>query len=263
MNAPNSQNVRIRLEIDVPTGVPGAVPAIAMFNEDGPPIKRYSSTIPPAGGLVCVRPVSGSLLGTFTFSVTYLSPYPVDVRVLGYPDSIYPGFVSTSPCPGGVIPGKKVAIGTWEWNDTHGNRVAGADHNSAGVLNKATIWKDHGGGLAFDGAVTLLGVTEGQGSCANSMMGEMEELASAEVFLISIRDGKFAGRHPAKRHSPREWIADVGREQWRVRLETSGNLTIRTGRQTISSQALSSNPFMATFPGEAFGAKADIVVTIP
>ncbi len=259
MTAPNPKNVRIRLEIDVPTAAAGE------FDEDGLTQERYVSTDPPANGLVCVRPVSGSLLGTFAFRVGYLFPYPIDVRALGYPDSIYPGFLSSSPYPAGVVAGKKVSPGAWEWNDAHGNRVPGADHNSTGVINKVTIWRDYGFGLKFDGAVTVRGVTEGLGSCSGSgsgsAMGGMEELSAAEVLMISVPDGPNHGKHYAKRHSG-QWNAEVRKEPWVISSDHSGNLAVRVGRRVVSCRAMSFNPFSATFPGEAFGARSDVVVTV-
>jgi hypothetical protein len=208
--------------------------------------------------------VSGSLLGTASFTVIYLFPYPSDVRAIAYPNSIYPGFDLTSPCPGPAVPGARVAIGTWEWNDTHGNRVPGFDHSSTGVLNRVTIWPNFGLGLTFDGSVTLLGVTEGQGSCSgsgsNAVAEGMEELACAETLLVTVRGGPLQGRHLARRGPSRTWAADLGKARLEVSAERPDRLLIRVGSRVVESTRIEFSPLTAVFPAEAFDAD-DVVVT--
>jgi hypothetical protein len=94
-------------------------------------------------------------------------------------------------------------------------------------------------------------------------MGMMEEMSASEKLRISVGDGPNTGQHYAERQSRGEWIAKVGREFWVISSDPKGYPTICIGRRTTSGKVCSPPPtFEVTFPGEPFGAKGDVVVTV-
>ena len=266
MNIPGTHNVRIRLEIDVPTcSVDAVAPEVRFQREER--IQSNFVTLPTDGQWACVHP-DGTGTGTFDFKVTYNSPYPNEVGAIAYRADLYPGFGPTSTMPAGGQKGQRMgSTGIWVWAIANMTGVPGASHNATGVPNTVAVFRKSSMGtlLYFDDSIALKGITEGLGSCAGSgsiaMMKAMEELDAADSLLIAVRGGPFHGPHHAKRREARKWVADTGKGPLEIVADSHGRLVLRVGSRRTENTRIDAYPFTAVFPGAAFDTNDDIVVT--
>jgi hypothetical protein len=277
---PDPNSVSIRLEIQVPTGsdragvrMAGVRTAGVGQQQDGQDFERFITTEPDNGDTWPVLPDNAGL-GSICAKVVYGAPMTA-VRAWVYPAAHYPvlpTFPWTHPLAPGAVPGVSTDGGfTWTWKYPVPSMVPGAAHLPAatgGAPNYLGIWYRRLGStlFAFDDSPFFYGITDpvpcGSGSGSTSGMMVMMEGGTPEALLISVSDGPYAGRHYAKRRPDRrEWIAELGRDSWVITPGPAGALVIRAGRRAVTGKVSCSPPFSATFPGEAFGSKGDVVVT--
>jgi hypothetical protein len=139
VSTPDSNSVRIRLEIDVPLGA-GGPPRVSERPQERP----YSGTAHPGQDETTpVRPSSGgpSALGTICASWTNSgSTPPDDVWMKVYPIEFWPGTAPQNPTS--LSGAKKGTTGdhvTWTWNGA--NELPGVDHSSpSGHTNVLVTW---------------------------------------------------------------------------------------------------------------------------
>jgi hypothetical protein len=273
MNAPDSKNISIRLEINIPTPCAGGPdPAVRLLGPDRPvrfegvsEARMFKNPIPPddEDTLWDVHPTDTGL-GTICAQVEYDDPqYKVWAAV--YPALFYPAYADpTHPLAGWAEAGTP-SSGNTVWNWAGANAAYGAAHSSIGAPNKLAIWRQttSTSSTVFEGSSSFSGVTnETQCSSASGSSVLAGELAYAAALLVSVPDGRYAGHYLAMRVTNRTWKVTIGEAKYTITSRTGQDLFIGRAGRFVASKKITPKPFSAFFPGKIFGARGDVVVTV-
>jgi hypothetical protein len=87
------------------------------------------------------------------------------------------------------------------------------------------------------------------------------ELTAHPRLDVAVPDGPHAGLHTALGVAPLTWAVVADGVTFRVVCCPAGGLTVHGPSGAVTATAVESGPFSATFPGGAFGASGDVVVT--
>lgn len=261
MSSPAPDDLRIRLTIELPRR------ASARSVRS---LERY--TLPePAPSARCAVLPDGSGLGTHCARVTYPTSELL-VWAAAYPELQFPEDPPpTFPLAAWARPGTPSANRTvWTWDASY--PVLGAAHTDTetGAPNMLAFWYQTGPlATVYDAAHLFYGVTNsmpcsgfgGSGSGSGSML-PINELA-AGVLLVVVPDGPHAGQHLAPRVGAMAWRTTVGGVVYTIDSADGRTLTVRAGAKAAVSKTTGFNPFSATFCGNLFAARNDIVVITP
>jgi hypothetical protein len=219
------------------------------------------------GGTVCVH---GRVTETFDKGGHHRGTVPllqgntsIRVRVVAHHvddpttvDPTGPGFVDTSTdsttwCATGVpVPGLgDLTAVAWE-------RVLGSGSTFTFVRPTGVQFTGVSDGTARDCC------TESACSSSSSSGSQLAELAGNPALEVSVPDGANAGCYPAQPTGPQTWVVSVGGADYQLFLDPGAGLVIRSGSFLAPCATLDVEPFSATFPGEVFGASAEVVVTL-
>lgn len=267
MKSPEPNNISIRLEINIPTGVCAAVAGPTVPRKDKDLRFLFRDPLPPDDdeGPWAVLPVTAAL-GTICGKVDY-DDYKDAVWAAAYPAEMYP------PTADQYFPRPFFArLGTpsnsnqrWSWDAT--NAVKWAAHSSAGLVNRFAIWyrASSSSDEIHDGVSSFLGVSNAE-ACADLGSGSETidpELDCADVIRVVIPDGPNSGEYKAKRTGKRTWEVSIKGQAATVVGTYCRKLSIRSGgKEVTASKSISGPPFLATFDGSPFGSKADVMVMI-
>ncbi len=88
------------------------------------------------------------------------------------------------------------------------------------------------------------------------------ELLSHQSLQISIPDGPHCGHYKAVVISHLTWSLAIRETPYRIAADAANKLVLHAPASSTVSTSVERDPFSATFPGAAFGAAGDVVVTI-
>jgi hypothetical protein len=258
MSSPAPDDRRFRLAIDATLSPDGG---------DKKSPERYEFPQPSSGMHWAVLPADSGL-GTLCAQVTYPGPERM-VWAAAYPELFYPESPPpTHPMPSWARPGSPSADRTvWRWDASY--PVRGAAHSAAGGNNMLAFWyqSEDSPDIVFDGALPFVGVTNlvpcassgsgsGSGSGGTMLAGRLD---SGDV-LVVVPDGPLAGHHLARRVGALAWRVTVGGVVYTINSADGQTLTVRGGSKSAVSKTTAVNPFSATFAGDIFASRNDIVV---